>query len=89
MHGYGHFLYYVDETLPGGADIVATILADVLRRLYEILPAAKEIVIYVQADKYTENKNKVVFAVEELLVRLAKGVGVGVCRRPRRPPIRR
>ena len=72
MHGYGHFLYYVDETLPGGANIVATVLTDVLRRLYEIMPAAKEIAIYGQADNCTENKNKVVFAVEELLVRLAK-----------------
>ena len=89
MRGYGNILHYVDGTLPGGADIVATILADVLRRLYEILPAAKEIAIHVQADNCTEKKRKVVFAVEELLVRLAKGVGVGVCRRPRRPPIRR
>ena len=32
MHGYGHFLYYVDETLPGGADIVATILVEEIRR---------------------------------------------------------
>ena len=78
MHGYGCILYYVDETLPGGAGIVAAILTDVLRRLYEILPAAKEIVIYVQADKCTENKNKVVFAVEELLVRPVKEVGMGL-----------
>ena len=66
MHGYGYILYYVDETLPGGADIVATILTDVMRRLYTIFPAAKEIVVHVQADNCTENKNKVVFAVEEL-----------------------
>ena len=76
MHGYGYFLYYVDETLPGGAVIVATILTDVLRRLYENLPAAKEIVVYVQADNCTENKNKVVFAANEILVRLAKEVGL-------------
>ena len=66
----------MDETLPGGADIVATILTDVLHRLYEILPAAKEIVVYVQVDNCTENKNKAVFAVKEILVRLAKVVGV-------------
>ena len=76
MHGYGYILYYVDETLPGGADIVATILTDVMRRLYEIFPAAKEIVVHVQADNCTENKNKVVFAVQEIMVRLAKAVGV-------------
>ena len=66
----------MDETLPGGADIVATILTDVMRRLYEIFPAAKEIVVHVQADNCTENKNKVVFAVQEIMVRLAKAVGV-------------
>ena len=76
MHGYGYFLYYVDETLPGGADIVATILTGVLRRLYEILPAAKEIVVYVQADNCMESKNKAVFSVLENLVWLAKEVGV-------------
>ena len=69
-------MYYVDEALPVGADIVATILADMLRRLYEILPAAKEIAIYVQSDNCTENKNNVIFAVKEILVRLAKAVGV-------------
>ena len=52
-----------------------TTLTDVLGRLYEILPAAKEIVIYVQADNLTENKNKVVFAVEELLMVAGRQLG--------------
>ena len=71
------YLYYVDETLPGGANITATILCDVLRRIYALVPAAKEIILYVQADNCTENKNKVVFAVEEILLKIAmqeKGV---------------
>ena len=79
VHGIGLYLYYVDETLPGGADITATILCDVLRRIYALVPAAKEIVVYIQADNCTENKNKVVFAVQEILVKIAmneKGVKV-------------
>ena len=77
VHGIGLFLYYVDEALPGGANITATILCDVLRRIYALVPAAKEILLYVQADNCTENKNKVVFAVQEILVKIAmqeKGV---------------
>ena len=71
VHGIGLYLYYVDEALPGGANITATILCDVLRRIYALVPAAKEILLYVQADNCTENKNKVVFAVQEILVKIA------------------
>jgi hypothetical protein len=71
VHGYGIFLYYADETLPGGADITCAILCDVLQRLYEVLPAAKKIVVYIQADNCGENKNKVVFSTMELLMKMA------------------
>ena len=44
-----------------------------------MVPAVKEIFFYVQADSCSENKNKVVFAVQEILVKIAmneKGVKV-------------
>ena len=71
VHGYGTFLYYVAETLPGGANITATILTDVMRRIYDIVPAAREILVHVQADNCAENKNRTVFGVMSALSHMA------------------
>ena len=71
VHGYGTFLYYVDETLPGGANITCTILTDVMRRIYDIAPAVRNILVHVQADNCSENKNKIVFAVQHAMCHTA------------------
>ena len=71
VHGYGTYLYYVDETLPGGANITATILTDVMRRIYEIFQPVREILVHVQADNCGENKNRIVFGVMSALSHMA------------------
>ena len=72
VHGHGTFLYYVDETLlPGGANITGTIMTVVMRRIYDIAPAARSILVHVKADNCSENKNKIVFAVQHTMVHMA------------------
>ena len=46
-------------------------MTDVMRRIYDIAPAARSILVHVQADNCSDNKNKIVFAVQHAMVHMA------------------
>ena len=46
-------------------------MTDVMRRIYDIAPVVRNILVHVQADNCSDNKNKIAFAVQHALCHMA------------------
>ena len=71
VHGIGNYVYVLDESVPGGSNIIIEILRRVLLDLDEkkLLPTHMRSTLYLQVDNCGENKNKSMFAFLTDLVR--------------------
>lgn len=70
VHGHGNYAFIVDETVPGGANLICEVLRLILKDLENkgALPHDRP-VLYLQVDNCGENKNKTMFAFLTDLVR--------------------
>lgn len=64
VHGLANYVYVVDETVPGGANLMVEILRRVLLDLEKknLLPTDLCSVFYLQVDNCGENKNRSMFS---------------------------
>ena len=71
VHGIGNYVYVVDESVPGGSNLIIEILNRVLAHLDASgkLPSDPQSVMYLQVDNCGENKNRTMFAYLTDLVR--------------------
>ena len=71
VHGIGNYVYVVDESVPGGSNLIIEILNRVLAHLDASgkLPSDPQSVLYLQVDNCGENKNRTMFAYLTDLVR--------------------
>ncbi|CAM9955529.1 unnamed protein product, partial [Heterosigma akashiwo] len=69
VHGIRNYTYIVDSTVKGGANLMVSILLDVLKDLEkdELLPF-NDPTFFLQQDNCSENKNKTNFSFLDLLV---------------------